>query len=68
VIELSNQLNFFLFFNSLGIIFLILYQNESSRDSISSISRNSPLENFTWFSVILEFSLFLIKIKNSDFN
>jgi len=66
VIELNNQLNFFLLINSITLILLILNQNENSRDYNSIVSLN-PLEKFTWFSLILELGIFLIKIKNSDF-
>lgn len=66
MIELNNQLNFFLLINSITLILLILNQNENSRDYNSIVSLN-PLEKFTWFSLILELGIFLIKIKNSDF-
>jgi hypothetical protein len=51
---------------------LILNQNESTKD-ITNIASNAsneisnPLQNLTWFCVILEFSFFLIKNKITAF-
>jgi hypothetical protein len=53
-----------LIFNSLITISLILSQNENSKDTIFRTEISNPLENLTWFCVIFEFSLLLLKTKN----
>ena len=55
------------------IIALILNQNETTKDAVSnSAGTNSseisnPLQNLTWFCIILEFLFFLIKSKINEF-
>jgi protein translocase SecG subunit len=68
-----NTFTIFFIINSLLLIVLILNQNETTKDAISnSAGANSseisnPLQNLTWFSIILEFFLFLIKSKINEF-
>jgi preprotein translocase subunit SecG len=65
-----SPLTLILLINSIGIIVLILNQNESSKDSITSqksTSLTNPFEKITWIAVILQLSLLLIKIKTTDF-
>jgi hypothetical protein len=55
--------------NSTLTIGLILNQNESIKDSAntqSSSSSPNPLENLTWFCLIFQVILFLLKIKGND--
>jgi hypothetical protein len=55
--------------NSTLTIGLILNQNESIKDSAntqSSSSSPNPLENLTWFCLIFQVILFLLKIKEND--
>jgi hypothetical protein len=56
--------------NSFFTVGLIFNQNESSRDAIntSKVEIASPLENLTWFAVIFEFILLLLKSKFNDLN
>lgn len=67
-----NSLSICLIINSILIIGLILNQNESAKDTLNN-SRNTdtkasnPLENFTWVSLCLEFSLFLLQSKETSF-
>ena len=60
----------FFIINSIILIALILNQNESAKD-ITKVSTgneiSNPLQNVTWFCVILEFIFFLIKSKITDF-
>jgi len=68
--ELTNSLPYLLIINSIFIISLILTQNESTKDSITSSTSSSivnPFEQFTWGSLVLQLSLLLIKIKTNDF-
>lgn len=68
MIEFSNLAFFIFLINSIFLIGLILNQNDSTRDSIitkNSSNLKNPLENITWISVFLQFSLMLIKIKIS---
>jgi preprotein translocase subunit SecG len=68
MIEFSNLPIFIFVINSIFIIGLILNQNENTRDSIitkNSSNLKNPLENITWISLFLQFSLLLIKIKIS---
>jgi len=63
---ISNWLPFLLLINSLLTIAFILNQNESSKDSATSQIGNSSwniIEYLTWFSLILQFILLLIKTK-----
>jgi preprotein translocase subunit SecG len=65
-----NIFTIFFLINSLLLIGLILNQNESTKDVTSNSSTNemsNPLQNLTWFCVILEFLFFLIKSKMNDF-
>lgn len=69
MIEFNNSLPFFLIINSIFILGLILSQNDSAKDSITSSPSSSinPFQRFTWGSLVLQFSLLLIKIKTNDF-
>jgi preprotein translocase subunit SecG len=68
-----NTFTLFFIINSIVIIVLILNQNESVKDAVSnSTGTNSseisnPLQNLTWFCIILEFFSFLVKIKINEF-
>ncbi len=58
-----------LILNSTLTIGLILNQNESIKDSAntqSSSSSSNPLENITWFCLIFQIILFLLKVKGND--
>jgi uncharacterized membrane protein len=70
MIEFTNSLPIILLANSIVAIGLILSQNDSAKDSITTSTSNStmnPLEKLTWGSLVLQFSLLLIKIKTNDF-
>ena len=70
MIEFNSTLGIILLINSLITIGLILNQNDSAKDSVtSSTSRSSvnPFEKLTWGTFVLQLSLLLIKIKTSDF-
>ena len=70
MIELTSSLPVLLIINSIVIISLILNQNDSAKDSITSSTASSainPLERLTWGTLILQLSLLLIKIKTNDF-
>ena len=70
MMELNNAFTVLLVINSVVTIGLILNQNESGRDSITSSTTSSainPLERITWGTLILQLSLLLIKIKTNDF-
>jgi uncharacterized membrane protein len=70
MIELNNSLPIFLSINSLIAIGLVLNQNDSAKDSITSSTASSavnPFERLTWGTLILQLGLLLIKIKTSDF-
>ena len=70
MIELNSSFTVLLVVNSIIIISLILNQNESAKDSITSSTTSSsvnPLERLTWGTLILQLSLLLIKIKTNDF-
>jgi len=70
MVELTSSLPVLLIINSIVIISLILNQNDSTKDSITSSTASSsinPLERFTWGTLILQLSLLLIKIKTNDF-
>jgi preprotein translocase subunit SecG len=70
MIELNSSFTVLLVVNSIIIIGLVLNQNESAKDSITSSTASSsvnPLERLTWGTLILQLSLLLIKIKTNDF-
>ena len=70
MIEFNNKFGIFLLINSLITIGLILNQNDSAKDSITSSTSSSsvnPFEKLTWGTLVLQLSLLLIKIKTSDF-
>jgi hypothetical protein len=70
MIELNSSLTVFLVVNSILIIGLVLNQNDSAKDSVTSSTISStinPLERLTWGTLILQLSLLLIKIKTNDF-
>ena len=70
MIEFNNTFGIFLLINSLLTIGLILNQNDSEKDSITSstsCSSVNPFEKLTWGTLVLQLSLLLIKIKTSDF-
>jgi len=68
-----DTLSIFFLINSIILVTLILNQNESTKDitniatSTTSNEISNPLQNLTWFCVILEFSFFLIKNKITAF-
>jgi hypothetical protein len=65
-----NTLTILFLINSFLTMGLIFSQNESTKDATSNLGTNemsNPLQNLTWFCVILEFIFFLIKSKNIDF-
>lgn len=65
-----DTFSIFFIINSMAVIALILNQNESVKDIASSATGSeisNPLQNLTWFCVILEFLFFLIKSKITDF-
>lgn len=67
--ELLSPLVLLLVVNSILIIGLILNQNESVKDSITtqtSSSSTNPLENFTWICLFFQLILLLIKIKINE--
>ena len=70
MIESNTSLILILLFNSILVIGLILNQNDTSKDALTSQNSRmqvSPIEKITWFSLILQFFLLLIKIKNNSF-
>jgi hypothetical protein len=69
MMELTNSVSILLVINSIITIGLILNQNDSTKDSITSTSSSAvnPFERLTWGTLILQLSLLLIKIKTSDF-
>ena len=70
MIEFNNTFGIFLLINSFITIGLILNQNDSAKDSITSSTSSSsvnPFEKLTWGTLVLQLSLLLIKIKTSDF-
>ncbi len=65
-----NTLTLILLLNSFITVGLILTQNESTKDNISSTvstELSNPLQTLTWFCVLLEFALFLLKTKITEF-
>jgi len=70
VSESNNWVNSILTFNSLLTVGLILNQNESAKDSIttqSSSTITNPLEILTWVCLTLQIILLLVKFKLTDF-
>ena len=68
--EITSPLTVILGINSILLIGFILNQNESSKDTTSNSGATeiaSPLQNITWFCVFIEFSLFLLKSKSTEF-
>ena len=68
--EFLSPLTFLLLANSFLTIGLILNQNESFKDSITSQTSSSstnPLEILTWICLLIQLILFLIKIKIIEF-
>ena len=68
--EFITPVTFLLLANSLVTIALILNQNESIKDSITtqtSTSSTNPLEIFTWICLGFQVILLLIKIKVIEF-
>jgi uncharacterized protein with PQ loop repeat len=62
--------NILLICNSIFLIILILNQNDSVKDSFTtqnSTSSTNPFEIATWISFSLQLSIWLIKIKTTDF-
>lgn len=59
-----------LILNSILIIGLILNQNDTTKDALStqsSTTLQNPLERITWFSLGLQCYLIVVKIKSYDF-
>jgi hypothetical protein len=57
--------NFLVGINSFTLIFLILNQNDNTKEFLLKKTKlTNPLEKFTWILLTLEFILFLIKIKS----
>jgi hypothetical protein len=70
MVEFNRPFTLLLLGNSLITIGLILTQNESAKDSVTTMNTNAsmnPFERVTWGSLLVEFSLLLIKIKTNDF-
>ena len=64
--EANNSLNIILTVNSILTIGLILNQNESAKDSLTtqnSSSVSNPLESVTWVCLIIQLIILLIKFK-----
>ena len=64
-----NSISLLLGVNSIFAIGLVLNQNDSSRDSITTRTASSPnpFEKITWIILFIQFGLLLIKIKTNDF-
>ena len=69
MIDVINSISLLIGINSLFAIILVLNQNDSTKDSITNRtpSSSNPFEKLTWFSLIAQLSLLLIKIKSNDF-
>lgn len=68
--EFITPVTFLLLLNSLLTIGLILNQNESIKDSITSqtsTSSTNPLEVLTWIGLSFQVILLLLKIKVIEF-
>ena len=62
----QNSLNIILTVNSILTIGLILNQNESAKDSLTtqnSSSVSNPFESVTWVCLIIQLIILLIKFK-----
>jgi|TARA_Y200000002_G_scaffold341035_1_gene311959 hypothetical protein len=65
-VEANNSLNIILTVNSILTIGLILNQNESAKDSLTtqnSSSVSNPFESVTWVCLIIQLIILLIKFK-----
>jgi hypothetical protein len=63
-----NPITLILIINSLGVISLVVTQNETTKNEISKKSSSSnPLELVLWLSVIVELITLLLQTKVSDF-
>ena len=68
--ETTNPLNILLTINSIVTIGLILNQNESAKDSMTtqnSNSSSSPFELATWVCLFIQLIILLIKFKVVEF-
>lgn len=64
--EANNSLNIILTVNSILTIGLVLNQNESAKDSLTtqnSSSVSNPFESVTWVCLIIQLIILLIKFK-----
>ena len=64
--EANNSLNIILTVNSILTIGLILNQNDSAKDSLTtqnSSSVSNPFESVTWVCLIIQLIILLIKFK-----
>ena len=62
--ETNNPLNIILTVNSILTIGLILNQNESAKDSLTtqnSSSASNPFESVTWVCLVIQLVILLIK-------
>jgi hypothetical protein len=67
---LENSFNLFLAGNGIVTIGLILNQNDSTKEAVTSrnsTSPSNPLEKFTWGCVLLQLLLLLLQTKVTDF-
>jgi hypothetical protein len=63
-----NPVSIILILNSMGIISLVLTQNETTKDyTTQNSSRINPIENLLWIIIIFEILMFLITGKITDF-
>ena len=64
-----NILSTIFLINSIILIILIIIQNDTSKDSITNFKTTiiTPLEIFTWISLVFELSLMLVLQKNINF-
>jgi len=69
-VETTNPLNILLTINSIVTIGLILNQNESAKDAMTtqnSNSSSSPFELATWVCLFIQLIILLIKFKVVEF-
>jgi uncharacterized membrane protein len=69
-VETTNPLNILLTINSIVTIGLILNQNESAKDAITTQNSNSssnPFELATWVCLVIQLIILLIKFKIVEF-
>jgi hypothetical protein len=69
-VETTNPLNILLTINSIVTIGLILNQNESAKDAITTQNLNSssnPFELATWVCLFIQLIILLIKFKIVEF-